>query len=335
MDQLAVSEKALSSAFEAPPFPWGDMPEEEYFRLNRVENRQSFFKSSRGVKLFTQAWVPLDIPKPKALICMVHGYSNDISWTFQNTAILFTAMGYAAVASDLQGHGQSEGLKGYLPDVDGATQDCTEFFNSVSETDEFSGIPKFLYGESLGGAICLLIHFREPTKWNGAILAAAMCKISDGMRPPWPVLQILTFLAYFFPTWGIVPNTEYLDKSIKDPWKREMIRSHPRRYAGKPRLGTATELLRVTAVLESRLQDVDLPMLIIHGTGDVVTDPTVSVALYEKAKSQDKTLKLYKGMWHGLLQGEPDQNVAILVEDITAWLKQRVEQWHSAHQRQG
>ncbi|CAM6096587.1 unnamed protein product [Calypogeia fissa] len=130
-------------------------------------------------------------------------------------------MGYAAVAVDLQGHSRSDGLKGYLPDVDGATQDCSDFFNSVSELEEISGIPTFLFGESLEGAICLLIHFGELKQWNGAILAAAMCKISDNMRPPWPVQQILMFLAYLLPTWAIVPNTDYLDKSMKDPVKRD------------------------------------------------------------------------------------------------------------------
>ncbi|CAM6088392.1 unnamed protein product [Calypogeia fissa] len=335
MDQFAVAKEAsvLSAsspvADHIPEFPWGDMPEDEYYRLKRVENRQSYFKSSRGVKLFTQVWVPLDYPKPKAIICMVHGYGNNTRWTFQNTALLFTDMGYVAMASDLQGHGNSEGLKGYIPDVDGCTQDCLDFFHSVLETDEFRGIPKFLYGESLGGAICLLIHFKQPDQWNGAILAAAMCKISDNMKPRWPLPEILILLAYFFPTWAIVPTKDLVDKSVTHPWKRELARHNPGRYAGKPRLGTVAEFLRVTTVLESRLQDVSLPVLIIHGDEDVVTEPAVSVALYEKAKSEDKTLKMYKGMRHSLLQGETDENVAILVKDITSWLRQRVEQLHA------
>lgn len=331
MDELAASDEKFSSGrSNSGTFPWGDLPEEEYYQQKRVRNRQGFFKSSRGVKLFTQTWQPLDHAKPKALICMVHGYCSDTSWALQNNALLFTRMGYAAVASDLQGHGKSEGLQGHVPDVDSAAQDCLDFFHSVLEMDEFRGIPKFLYGESLGGAICLLIHFREPEQWNGAILCAAMCKISDSMKPRWPLPQILTGLAHFFPTWPIVP-TLGVDKAVKSPQKRALLRRNPRRYTGKPRLGTAAEFLRVTAVLESRLQDVSLPVLIMHGTDDVLTEPAVSVALYEQAKSHDKTLKLYKGMWHVLLQGEPDENVAIVLDDITTWLKQRVEQLDSAH----
>ncbi|KAG6547962.1 hypothetical protein Mapa_010783 [Marchantia paleacea] len=326
---IGQEETPLRSGYEIPPFPWGFVPEAEYYKSKHVENRRRRMKTSRGVDIFTQIWTPTD-REPKALICMVHGYGNNTSWTFQNTAILFTDMGYAACASDLEGHGLTEGLRGFLPDVQGAADDCLEFFHSVLDQEEFRGIPKFLYGESLGGAICLLIHFREPEQWDGAILAAAMCKISDDMRPPWPVADILTCVAHVFPTWAIVPTKDLVDKSVSHPYKRELARNNPGRYAGKPRLGTVVELLRVTALLGNRLHDVDLPVMIIHGDKDVVTEPATSVALFEKAKSKDKTLKMYSGMRHSLLQGETDENVAILLADISAWLKQRVEQWQPA-----
>lgn len=98
------------------------------------------------------------------------------------------------------------------------------------------------------------------------------------------------------------------------------------RYAGKPRLGTVIELLRVTASLEEKLKDVSLPFLVLHGDADVVTEPAVSSFLYETAKSEDKTIRLYEGMQHSLIQGEPDENVAIILEDISSWLKLRVQQ---------
>ncbi|KAL2629324.1 hypothetical protein R1flu_014010 [Riccia fluitans] len=317
----------LRSSYEIPPFPWGYTPEADYYRSKNVENRRQRMRTSRGTEIFTQIWTPTN-REPKALICMVHGYGNNSSWTFQNTAILFTDMGYAACASDLEGHGQSEGLKGFLPDVDGVANDCLEYFHLVAEREEYQSIPKFLYGESLGGAICLLIHFMEPENWDGAILAAAMCKISDKMKPPWPVANLLSCAAHIFPTWAVVPTKDLVDKSISHPYKRELARNNPGRYAGKPRLGTVAELLRVTAFLGNRLQDVQLPVLIIHGDEDVVTEPATSVALFEKCRSKDKTLKIYQGMRHSLLQGETDENVAILIADISGWLEQRVESWN-------
>lgn len=65
---------------------------------------------------------------------------------------------------------------------------------------------------------------------------------------------------------------------------------------------------------------VTLPFFVLHGEADIVTDPEVSRALYEKASSRDKTIKLYPGMWHGLTSGEPDENIEIVFSDIIDWL---------------
>ena len=41
---------------------------------------------------------------------MVHGYGNNISWTFQATPIFLAQQGFAYFALDLEGHGQSHDL---------------------------------------------------------------------------------------------------------------------------------------------------------------------------------------------------------------------------------
>lgn len=54
-----------------------------------------------------------------------------------------------------------------------------------------------------------------------------------------------------------------------------------------------------------------------------MTDQQVSKQLYNVASSTDKTLKLYPGMWHGLLYGEPLENIDIVFLDIVRWLEER------------
>ena len=58
-----------------------------------------------------------------------------------------------------------------------------------------------------------------------------------------------------------------------------------------------------------------MPFFILHCEADTVTDPEVSRALYERAASTDKTIKLYPGMWHGLTAGEPDENVELVFSE--------------------
>lgn len=212
---------------ESPPFPWGSTPEAEYYASKHITHQSEFIQSPRGVKLFTQSWVPAN---PKALILMVHGYGNDSSWVFQRTAILFTEMGYGAFAMDLYGHGISEGLLGYVPSATHVVEDLAYWFNIVKSKDEYKRLPCFLYGESLGGALCLLLHFEDPGGYDGAILMAPMCKISEKMVPPWPVEHVLRLLARWAPTLPIVPTTDLVDKSVKDPAKRLLAKNNPRRY---------------------------------------------------------------------------------------------------------
>lgn len=63
-----------------------------------------------------------------------------------------------------------------------------------------------------------------------------------------------------------------------------------------------------------------LPLLILHGKDDKVTDPSVSKALYEKSRSSDKTLNLYDDAFHSLLEGEPDDMILKVFVDIISWL---------------
>jgi len=72
-------------------------------------------------------------------------------------------------------------------------------------------------------------------------------------------------------------------------------------------------------------------MLILHGEADVVTDPSVSKALYEKASSKDKKLNLYKDAYHALLEGEPDEVILSVLDDIISWLDNHSEDINSAN----
>ncbi|MCD7466153.1 hypothetical protein HAX54_002581 [Datura stramonium] len=323
-----MEEEQNKSALQTHLHYWGNTPEEDYYNLQGIKSTKSFFTSPRGLTLFTRSWVPLTPTKtpPRGVIFMVHGYGNDISWTFQATPIHLAKNGFACFALDLEGHGQSQGLKAYVPSVDLVIDDCLSFFDFVmTQNPEFQDLPKFLFGESMGGAICLLIHLKSPSQFNGAILIAPMCKISDKVRPRWPIPQFLTFIARFAPTLAIVPTADLLDKSVKVPEKRIIGGMNPNRYFGKPRLGTVVELLRVTDYVSSKLCDVNLPFLVLHGSADVVTDPEVSRELYKLSKSTDKTLKIYDGMMHSLLFGETDENVEIVRSDILAWLNDRCQ----------
>lgn len=51
-------------------------------------------------------------------------------------------------------------------------------FAWTSGKKEYKDKRRFLYGESMGGAVALLIHKSDPDYWHGAVLVAPMCKVS-------------------------------------------------------------------------------------------------------------------------------------------------------------
>ncbi|XP_022757967.1 caffeoylshikimate esterase [Durio zibethinus] len=231
--------------------------------------------------------------------------------------------GYAVFGIDYEGHGRSKGTRCYIKKFENIVNDCSEFFKSICAEEEYRDKRRFLYGESMGGAVALLLHKKNPSFWNGAVLVAPMCKISEKVKPHPVVIKILTKMVEIIPKWKIVPTKDVIDSAFKDPIKREEIRNNKLIYQDKPRLKTALEMLRTSMSLEDGLNEVTLPFFVLHGEADIVTDPEVSKALYEKASSRDKTIKLYPGMWHGLTSGEPDENIEIVFADITAWLDNR------------
>ncbi|XP_074581248.1 caffeoylshikimate esterase-like [Curcuma longa] len=287
-----------------------------------VDYQEEYIKNTRGLQLFTCRWLPLS-SSPKALVFLCHGYGVECSGFMKGCGIRLAAAGFGVFGIDYEGHGKSMGSRAYIKKFEHIVTDCYQFFKSITEVEEYRDKCRFLYGESMGGAVALLLHRRNPTFWDGAVLVAPMCKISEKVKPHPLVVNLLTRVEEIIPKWKIVPAKDVIDSAFKDPIKREQIRSNGLIYQEKPRLKTALELLRTSMELESNLSTVKLPFFVLHGEADTVTDPEVSQALYERAGSADKTIKLYPGMWHGLTSGEPDDNVEAVFADIVGWLDRR------------
>ncbi|XP_059457184.1 caffeoylshikimate esterase [Corylus avellana] len=314
---------------ETPPNFWGHMPEEEYYSSQGVRNTKSYFDTPNG-KLFTQSFLPLDREKVKGSVFMTHGYGSDTGWLFQKICISFASWGYAVFAADLPGHGRSDGLRCYLGDLEKIAATSLSFFLHVRRSELYRDLPAFLFGESMGGATAMLMYFQsEPNTWTGLIFSAPLFVMPENMKPSKVRLFMYGMLFGIADTWAAMPDNKMVGKAIKDPEKLKIIASNPRRYTGKPRVGTMRELARVCQYIQDNFGKVTAPFLTVHGTSDGVTCPTSSKLLYEKASSEDKSLKLYEGMYHSLIQGEPDDNANLVLADMREWIDSRVERYGS------
>ncbi|KAM3363221.1 caffeoylshikimate esterase [Capsicum galapagoense] len=281
---------------------------------------ESYEVNSRGLEIFSKSWLPET--RPKAIVYFCHGYGDSCTFFAEGIARKLASLGYGVVAMDYPGFGLSEGLHGYIPSFDKLVDDVIEHYSKVKEKPEFRNLPSFLFGESMGGAIALKVHRKQPNAWNGAILVAPMCKLADNVVPSWLVTQILIGVAKLLPTQKLVPTQDLGELAVRDAKKRELTAYNVLCYKHKPRLQTALELLNATKEIEGLLEKVSLPLLILHGKSDVVTDPSVSKALYERSSSSDKKLFLYEDACHALLEGESDEMILRVFGDIISWLDQ-------------
>jgi pimeloyl-ACP methyl ester carboxylesterase len=182
-------------------------------------------------------------PSLLGAVAVVHGFTDESSWIVQLTAVPLAASGFAVAALEDQGHGFSEGPQGHIPDIVPVLDDCDVAF-AAFRADHPPPLPFFLYGESLGGAIALLLHLRGKNRglWrDGAVLNCAMCGVSPRFKPPWPLEHLLAAVAAVVPTWQVAFTCGNIpDRSFKLEWKRRLFVASPRRTTAPPRLSSCS-----------------------------------------------------------------------------------------------
>jgi len=236
--------------------------------------------------------------------------------------------GYALLIIEYEGHGRSDGLLCLIPSFDRLVGDVLEHFGRVADgREELQGMPRFLAGESLGGAVAISVYMREKASWAGVILLAPMCEILK--KPPQLVTDLLLLVtgppgtANFLSRLPIAPSSSIAGRTFKLDHKCERVVRNPCVYDRKARLATGRELLDATGNVSKMLHEFDAPVLILHGAADEVTSPKMSQRVHDGSPSKDKTIKLFEGMWHSLTIGEPDENVDLVFDTIVGWLNER------------
>ncbi|KAF8399121.1 hypothetical protein HHK36_014986 [Tetracentron sinense] len=223
---------------------------------------------------------------------------------FAGIARKLASSGYGVFAMDYPGFGLSEGLHGYIPSFDRLVDDVIEHFSKVKENMYYQSLPSFLFGESMGGAVALKVHLKQPKAWDGAILLAPMCKIAEDLVPPWLLKQILIGVAKFFPKEKLVSQKDLAEMAFKDFKKRELTSYNVLGYKDKPRLKTAVELLRTTQEIECRLEEVYLLKMAYLGASVGTSVVGVGTLGFRKERARQETFWAYSAArgWKVLLK---------------------------------
>lgn len=277
--------------------------------------------TARGETLFTQSWWPhassSSSVKPRALVLVMHGL-NEHSGRYDHLAKRLNAMDVKVYGMDWTGHGGSDGLHGYVQSLDHAVQDMKMYLRKISA--ENPGIPCFCFGHSTGGGIILkaVLDPEVDALVNGIILTSPAVRV----QPAHPIVAALApVFALIAPRYQFTGSSKNGPAVSRDPEALRVKYSDPLVFTGSIRVRTGYEILRLTAYLQQHLRRITVPLLVLHGADDMVTDPEGSRRLHREASTPDKAIRLYDGLLHDLLI-EPEKEVVL--GDIVDWLSPRI-----------
>ena len=106
-----------------------------------------------GLWLYTHHWPSLSYP-PRAYIFLSPGY-RDHSLRWESIARALSALGYSVWSLDHQGHGQSQGDRGFVWSFDDYVEDYLLFVEHVRANLDVR--PCFLMGRGMGATVATLV----------------------------------------------------------------------------------------------------------------------------------------------------------------------------------
>lgn len=259
--------------------------------------------------LYRRTWLPQD--PPRAAIILVHGLGEH-SGRYENLARHCTDLGFAVHAIDHYGHGKSDGHPGYV-------ERFSVYLDGVRALHEYvrqlhGETPVFLLGHSMGGLISAAYLLEQQHAFRACVLSGPALK-SDA-EPPALVMVIVRLLAALLPTvplLGLDPAGVSRDPEVVRDYVADALVHH-----GKLTARLIAEMSKAMRNTLAQSGAIRLPLLIMHGDQDVLTSPAGSQALLDAVSSEDKTLKLYPGLYHEIFN-EPEKDDVLT--DMTNWLE--------------
>jgi acylglycerol lipase len=278
-------------------------------RMSTVIAGEGTFESA-GLQIFFRSWRPS--LAPRAAVVIVPGFNSHsayYAWTAQE----LVADRLAVYALDLRGRGKSDGERFYVETFDDYVSDVSHGVALVKSMEP--GVPVYLLGHSAGGVVACLFALDHQAE-----LAGLVCE-SFAHQLPAPDFALAVFkgLSHLAPHAHILhlKNEDF----SRDPQAVAAMNADPLIAHETQPTRTLAAMVRADERLKEGFPRVTLPVLILHGTADKATKPSGSQLFYDTAGSKDKTLKLYEGHVHDLLN---DLAKEAVMTDIKVWIEARL-----------
>ena len=258
--------------------------------MPRCEQRHIEFtrQTPDNLPIYFQGWQPDH--QAKAVICLVHGLGEH-SGRYQHVAAALNAADFAVLGFDLRGHGKSGSARGHTPTYDTLMDDIGRLLDEAAAC--WPGLPRFLYGHSLGGNLVLNYALRRKPAISGVVATSPCIRVAN--PPPAPQVALAKVINTVRPSFQMA-NGLALDGLARDP---EVITA----YTSDPLVHDRISVRLALGMIEAgewalaHAAEFPVPLLLVHGTADQLTCAPASQEFATRAGAKC-TLKLWEGFYH-------------------------------------
>ena len=274
---------------------------------SNLMNRIQFHFNVAGQTLNGQVYPASGV---KAAVIIVHGMGEH-SGRYERTVIPRLIQDSIGVVSyDQFGHGVNTGKKGHNPGYE-YVLDCVDHAIEKAML-EFPEQPIFLYGHSMGGNVVVNYALKRPGRISGVVATSPFLRLA--FEPPAWKVSLGKILGGIWPSMTMANEIDAAHLSRIE----EEVRAYSQDPLVHDRVSPAYSIEFITKG-EWALKhagELRLPMLLLHGTSDRLTDWKASQEFAEKAGSIVEFLSI-EGGYHEL---HHDLEKDRVLEKVVSWI---------------
>lgn len=249
---------------------------------------------------------------PWGVVSLIHGHGEH-SGRYGHVLDALNAAGLAVYAVDLRGHGRSAGRRGHIMAWREYVEDAA-VTHAAATADGLGDLPRFQLGHSMGGLVAAQTALARVAPLAGLILSGPLL----GLSMPVPPLKALAGrpMSRLVPSFSLPTG---LDAALisHDPNEVAAYRADPLVH-DRASSRWFTEMLAAVDDTHARAAELTMPVLIMHGGADGLTDPNGSRRL--AARLPDGQLHILDGFYHEIFNEVERQRPLDLMTD---WFSRR------------
>ena len=273
---------------------------------------QEFGFNLLNTQFYGQYFTPSTI---KGAVILVHGMGEHSGRYTEFVIPKLVEQNLAVITYDQFGHGKTSGKKGHNPSFDAVLDSLSKVIEKARET--FGDLPTFLYGHSMGGNVIINYILRRQHNFKGVIATSPLLRLA--FEPPKWKLFVGKIIQKIAPS-VTMPSELDANSISRDPIEvKKYIDDTLVHDKISPNYSlTFFESGKWAIKNANKLQ---VPLLIVHGTGDKITDHKASKEFVDNTNGK-ATLKLFDDGYHEL---HNDLEKEKFIKSINDWILKTIK----------